>query len=105
MTKYNIKNCVDALQEKIIRSYDKLRSQELVEGLGSIFENLDAKPKIMKSTPEDNGLDLNCIINIKDKQLRDQLYLIKILVVKLFNVDRGLEFLERRVSSVVRNIL
>lgn len=97
-------NSIRTLQEKINQSCDKFQKRDLGEESDSIFENFDTEHEVFKNTSGGNEVNLSCVIKIKDKQLRDQLDLIKILVVKLYNVNQGLAFLEERTSSVVRNI-
>ncbi|XP_076271033.1 uncharacterized protein LOC143202916 [Rhynchophorus ferrugineus] len=46
--------------------------------------------------------ELRRYIAEKDQLLEEQFNLIKILVTKLFNIDRGLKYLEERTSSVAK---
>ncbi|KAJ8958819.1 hypothetical protein NQ318_019579 [Aromia moschata] len=67
------------------------------------FENFDIDENLLKVI-EDVVVDLNRVIEVKDTQLRKQLELIKILVSKLFHVDKGLQFLEERASEMKKKI-
>lgn len=77
-------NAIDSVFEELYNVHSKYTKN-------NIYTNMEREIK-----------KLNLILEVKNSQLKEQFFLLKILTMRLFSVNVGLEFLEERAKSVVR---
>ncbi|KAG5893696.1 hypothetical protein JTB14_017804 [Gonioctena quinquepunctata] len=101
--KYNVEASVENLQNNLEKYFegrsDVDETKHLLKDLISIADTYTKGN--LYSFMENEIIQLNRIIEIKQKQLKELLDLIKVLVQRLYVVDKGLKFLEERAQSVV----
>lgn len=103
LLKYSVNKCLQNVKSKLI----KIKTESNFNAIDSVFEELyTVQSKYTKdniySNMESEIKRLNHILEIQNLQLKEQFFLNKILIQRLFNVNVGLEFLEERARSVVR---
>lgn len=103
LLKYSVNKCLQNVKSRLI----KIKNESNFNVIDSVFEELyTVQWKYTKdnlySNVESEIKKLNHILEVKHLQLKEQFFLIKILIQRLFNVKVGLEFLEERAQSVVR---